>query len=322
MTKDNVKETKAAAQAANKGLSPQLLLAIIALLAVGLVVFAVLYFQKPAAPGADLDNGVENGVVAVVNGEEIAKNDLFDAMYAQGGREILEQLVARKLILQEAEKSGVTISEEDLDAEMEQIIAENFQGSQEEFMSVLDLYGIDPDSFREDARLNLLVRELALTRMDITEEEVREYFEENQDFFGQPEEVEARHILLETEEEADEVMGLLDEGGDFAELAAEYSTDLGSRDSGGSLGFFGRGVMVPEFEEAAFSLAVGERSGIIATDFGFHIIEVLDRREEETREFEEISDEVREAVIDQRVPQVINQLVMELFEEAEIEYLI
>jgi len=297
---------------------PQLLLGVIAVLVVAVIILAVLLIQQPSAEPA-----VEQGeVVATVNGEEINRDELFEAMYAQGGREVLDQVITRKLITQLAEDKGISVSEDELEEEIQNIIDESFQGAEEQFEMILEQYGISMEAFREDARLNLLVRKLAMEEIDISEEAAEQFFEENRHLFDTEEEVEARHILVESREEAVEVMALLDEGEDFADLAAEYSTDASNKDDGGDLGFFGRGMMVDEFEEAAFSLETGEVGGPVETTFGFHIIEVTDRREAEETDFADVSEEVEEAMIEQQVPAVINELVQSLLEEADIEYMI
>ncbi len=301
-----------------KGLQPLPLLAVIAVLLVAVVILAVLLGMQ----GTSVGNTPGDEAVAMVNGEPVMKNELFDILYAQGGADALEQLIARKLIAQEAAAKGITVTEEELDEDIQSIIDESFQGSRDDFLNVLEFYGINEDSFREDARLNLLVRKLAMTQIDPTEEELTAFFEERKSLFEEPETVEARHILVETQEEADEIVDLLRDDGDFAELAAERSMDQSNKDNAGYLGFFGRGEMVMEFEEAVFALEIGELSDPVQTTFGFHVIELLDRKEGTVVEYNDVSDAVLDAYIEEQVPQVINQLVQKLYEESEIEYLI
>ncbi len=94
---------------------------------------------------------------------------------------------------------------------------------------------------------------------------------------SQEEQVHARHILVATEEEAKALLARLAAGEDWAALAAELSTDTGSKDNAGDLGWFGRGVMVEAFETAAFALEVGETSDLVQSDYGYHIIQVLEK---------------------------------------------
>lgn len=291
---------------------PQVLWGTIAVLLVAVVILGIVALQQEPAKGR---------VVALVNGDPITEKELFDAMFAQGGGEILDQLITRQLIVQEVNRLGVAVSEEDVDQEMEDIIEENFMGSEEDFLMVLEQYGIDLEAFRDDIRLNLQAYNIAMEQIDLTEEDGRNYFEDHRHLYDHPEEVEARHILVETEAEALEVVGLLEEGRDFADLAGEYSIDMSNKDDGGHLGFFARGRMVAEFEEAAFSLEIGQISDPIATEFGFHIIEVLNRREEEKADYEDVKDQVMEAMTEEQVTKVLNSLIPSLYEEAEIEYL-
>ncbi len=316
--KNSASNEQALSERLQEMIKPPVLLGAIAVLAVAVIVLVVMLVQQPAADPQQQAGQQE--VVATVNGEPIERDILFEAMYAQIGQDALEQLVTRQLILQLAENEGITVSDDELDDEIQSIIDESFQGMEDQFEMVLEQYGISIDTFKEDARLNLLIRKIAMDRIDTSEEDTRQYFEENRHLFEREEEVEARHILVETAEEAEEVVALLDEGGDFAELAAEYSTDSSNRDNAGYLGFFGRGAMVGEFEAAAFSMAVGEVSGPVETSFGFHIIEVLDRNEAEEVAYEDVRADVEEAMIEEQVPMVINQLVQSLYEDAEIEY--
>jgi foldase protein PrsA len=287
-------EKDSKAEGLNKLLNPRLLMIACAILLVAVIALTVLLALNISSSG-----GTNRDAVALVNGEPVGREELFEAMYATGGKEALEQLIAKKLIVQEAIKNGLEISEDEL-----------------------NLYGLNEEAFREDARLNLLVRKLAMAEIETTDEEARQFYEENRFLFEQPEEVETRHILVETRATADQVLAMLNEGGDFGELAAEYSIDFSNKDNEGYLGFFSRGTMVPEFEEVAFALEIGEISSPVETDFGFHIIELLDRKEEVEVAYDDLNAEVMDALIENKIPEVINNLVQSLFEEAEIEYLL
>jgi hypothetical protein len=122
-----------------------------------------------------------------------------------------------------------------------------------------------------------------------TDEDVQAFFDEHRE--ERYDRVAARHILTETEAEADEALARLEAGEDFAEVAAEMSIDPGSAEEGGSLGEFGRGQMVPEFEDAAFAATEGEVVGPVESQFGFHIIEVTSRVQ---LELADVEDEIRE----------------------------
>ncbi len=126
----------------------------------------------------------------------------------------------------------------------------------------------------------------------LTEEEILQYYEEHESEFNKGKEVRARHILFRLDKDADEeteaevkkkaeeVLQQLKNGADFAEMAKEYSEDTASGKEGGDLGFFTKGMMVPEFEEVAFVLKEGEISDLVRTQFGYHIVKVEETREE------------------------------------------
>lgn len=116
------------------------------------------------------------------------------------------------------------------------------------------------EDVEEDVKVNLQIEKLLESKIEITEEEMRTYFDENKDTFAQTKQVKASHILVEDEETAKEVKEKIDAGEDFTEIAKEYSTDPSTAEAGGDLGFFGEGSMVAEFEEAAFSMKVDQIS--------------------------------------------------------------
>jgi len=179
------------------------------------------------------------------------------------------------------------------------------------------------DDFAEQVRLNLTIKALMSPDIVVDEEEVRQVFEDNKDFFEEGEQVRARHILVKSKDEAEALRKRLLDGEDFAELAREHSTDLGSGANGGDLGWFGRGVMVAPFEEAAFALAVGDISPLDQSQFGYHIIRVDERAEAKPAEFnEETAAFIRETIVEQEVQQRLPMWLEALKAAADVELLI
>ena len=223
-------------------------------------------------------------VVARVNGQDIPLADfqrqladtqayllsqnLIDPNTAEGQealkalrQQVLEQLIDQVLIAQAAERMGITVTDEELEASIEAIKKD--LGSEEAFQQSLAANNLTEEQFRALQRQQLISRKLIDTvTADVPEE---------------AEQVRARHILVDSREQAEEILKQLEQGADFAELARKYSLDETSRENGGDLGFFPRGVVLPEFEAVAFALEPGERSGVVETPYGFHIIEVLER---------------------------------------------
>ena len=226
-------------------------------------------------------------LIAVVDGEEIStaiyEEELTRALYMVTGsymvdwndpanqeflpalqEQVLDQIIQRTLLNQVASEDGVTVDPEDIDAEIAALQTQvEESGELADWASFLAQSGLTEESVRPLMSDSLLVDALI----------------ERHGGPNTAEHVHASHILVETEETGQEVLDKLDEGEDFAELAAEYSTDPGSKDQGGDLGWFPRGMMVPEFEETAFSLEAGEISDLVQTDFGYHIIQVHESEE-------------------------------------------
>ncbi len=141
---------------------------------------------------------------------------------------------------------------------------------------------------------------------EVTDEEAREYFDDNQAQFTTCDSgITTRHILVETQEEAQDIKSQLDDGGDFAELAKENSTDPGSKDRGGDLGCFVDGQFVAPFNEAAKSLSPGSISDPVETDFGFHVIQV---QTFVVPTFEDVSDQIKEQLAPTKQQEIIDDL--------------
>lgn len=143
----------------------------------------------------------------------------------------------------------------------------------------------------------------------VTEEQVRAEYDKYVAQFQPQEEIHAAHILVETKEEADAIEAELKGGADFATIAKEKSIDPGSGANGGDLGFFSKGMMVPEFETAAFALAnPGDISAPVQSQFGFHIIKLEEKRESSPPSFEQVAPQLQQQVL----MRVFNEKVAEL----------
>lgn len=265
--------------------------------------------------------GKSNGeVVARVNNEVITKDELYDYLVKENGQTAINALVANKIIDLEAKKQNVKVTDEEVEKEIDKI-AEQY-GGRETFEQFLGMYGTSLDDIKENVKVNIKIEKLLGSDVKITEDEMKTYFEENKESFDEKEQVKASHILVDSEDKAREVKEKLDAGEDFAELAKEYSTDTSNKDQGGDLGFFARGAMVKEFEDAAFSMEIGQISDPVKTDYGYHIIKVEDKKPAKEATYEECKDEIKEILFDEKLPAVYQTWIQEKMSEYEIEILL
>ncbi len=148
-----------------------------------------------------------------------------------------------------------------------------------------------------DAKMRILNEHFFLTqvreKVQVNDEEIEEYYQAHRQDYIKPEEIRVRHILTETEEEAESILQDLKAGRNFEDMAADFSIDMRTNEKGGDLGYITRGRTVKEVEEVAFSLEPGEVSDVVKSRFGYHIVKVEDRRPETYRSI----DEMRELVV-------------------------
>jgi len=214
----------------------------------------------------------------------------------------VSEVVRRTLFAQEAQRRGLRVPKSEIDAaaaaEYSNVLLTNGI-TEEQLETYLSQQGSSLAAFQATIRSEVevaLIDDAVQTSVagviEPTEDELNSYFEAHISLYDIEERVQASHILVADLDTALEVRALLDEGADFAELASIYSIDEGTKDDGGDLDWFGRGTMVPEFEEAAFSLEVGEISEPVQTSFGYHIIHLTDREDAHTPTLEEVREDV------------------------------
>lgn len=251
--------------------------------------------------------------------------------YKQIQKEVLDQLIVQELLWQEAQRRDFVVSDADVDEQLEKM--KSGFDSEMAFQFKIKEGGFTEETYREDIRqqrsARRMVSEGMLPTIEISDAEIRTFYTANLDKMTMPEQVRARHILAAfktkdeeartlAQEKITELQKALEAGGNFAALALEHS-DGPSATKGGDLGYFGRGQMVPPFEEAAFSLQPGEISNVVETQFGFHIIKVEDRRGGETVPVEEAADKIRAHLTQQRLQSEVETLVTTLRNEGDVE---
>lgn len=242
----------------------------------------------------------------------------------------IERIIARELIFQQALAEGVVATDEQITKETVKVMA-NFP-SPEEFYATLEKAGVDKDSYyrmiRQDLSVNMLTEKKALNAPEPSDEEVKAFFEANPEKMRKPAQVRASHILVKaTDDESDEAKTKADDiyrqvqadEANFAALAQEHSA-CPSGEQGGDLGFFGPGSMVKEFEAAAFALKPGEISDVVKTPFGYHLIKVTERQEENTLSFDEIKPQIVSFLQEQAGAKQLHAWVEELRSKAEIDF--
>ncbi|WP_349409587.1 peptidylprolyl isomerase [Pseudalkalibacillus sp. SCS-8] len=238
------------------------------------------------------DDGGASGdseVLVETSAGKVTQEDFYQELKNQPQSEqILKDLVQYKVL---SEKYEVT--DKELDKEIE-YLKKQF-GGEDGFKKALEQSGIKgEEELREVVKRNLVFFKAQSEGLEVSEKEMKKKYEEEY----KVEEVEARHILVKDEKTAKEVKQKLEDGGDFAKLAKEYSQDPGSKDSGGDLGTFKRGQMVPEFEDAAFTLEPGKISEPVKSQHGYHIIEVLNQKKQS---YEEAKYQIKKAILQQKV---------------------
>lgn len=285
------------------------------------IAMALLLITILTACGKDaFSDKAEGNVVARVNNEVITKDELYELLVKENGQTALNSLIANKIVELEAKNQDIKATDEDVQKEID-VIAEQY-GSQEAFEQFLEMYGYSLDDIKENIEMNLNIMKLLEPDIKIEEDEMKAYFEANKERFDEKEQVKASHILVDSEDKAKEVKEKLLAGEDFAELAKDYSIDTGNNQQGGELGFFARGKMVQEFEDAAFSLEIGKISNPIKTKHGYHIIKVEDKKQAKEATYEENKAAIKEILFQEKLPTSYNTWIQGKFEEYEIEILL
>jgi peptidyl-prolyl cis-trans isomerase C len=296
------------------------------------------------------EKGVSKDNVALVNGSTITRADLDRLMASARGRlsrarkglsgsqltemrkQALENLIDRELLYQESQRQGIKVDEAVINEEID-ALKKRFP-SEAELKKSLARMNLSETAMRLEFTQGRAIQQLIDKefgqKVSVADKDVKAYYDKYPDFFKQPEQVQARHILIKVDSQAEaaakaegrktleNVQQKLHKGGDFAELAKEFSQCPSSAD-GGKLGSFKRGQMVKPFENAAFALKPGEVSDIVETKFGYHLIEVTDKQPETTISYEDVKDRLKQYLRQEEIQKEVRVYVETLKEKAEVE---
>lgn len=219
---------------------------------------------------------MEDKVLAIVDGREVKELDLNNLMInlgqnatyfqgEEGRKKLIDELIMHELMYSDA--------------------VENNLENEEEFIEVFN-------NMKKSMLQQYNLRKM-FNKITISEDELKDFYEKNKYLYNRPEMVKASHILVDTEEKANEILEDITDGLSFEDAAKEYSS-CPSKQDGGALGQFGKGQMVKEFEDAVFSMRIGEISAPVKTQFGYHIIKLTEHMPAKSAEFEEVYQEVKD----------------------------
>jgi len=241
-------------------------------------------------------------VLAEVNGAKIT-TDAFKkemeilppylkqmAESADGRKEMLDSMVVRELVLQDAQKTGIDKSPE-VAARMEDM--------------------------KKRVVVEAYLKKKVEEKVKMSDAELQKFYDQNKDKFKSGEQLRASHILVKTEKEAQDIAAQLKAGSKFEDLAKKFSVDPAGA-KGGDLGWFGKGSMIPEFEQAALSLKEGQISGPVKTKFGYHIIKLTGKRPAGVVPFDEVKEQIRASLMPQKQQEVFKQVKEDLKKTAKV----
>ncbi len=232
--------------------------------------------------------------------------------------QLIKQLIDRELILGEAARLNVQISPDELDAELK-----NIRGSYstEEFNRIISRTGKTYTAWIEALKLRLLTVKVSASvlapQVEVTEPEAEQYYLSHKQEFHRPVEIRARQMLFPTREEAMKVLKLLRQGEDFAALARRYSHSP-DNEKGGLLGYFSKGQLPAEFDDALFKLPVRQVSDPVASPYGFHLFLVERRRSAGIRPYAAIKDELMDKLLREKKEQAFHSWLQELQENTPV----
>jgi peptidyl-prolyl cis-trans isomerase C len=289
----------------------------------------------------ELNRRVALAVQQVISRQGNRSPQYAEQMKKMARAPVLDNLIVERLLDEQVATAGIKITDAEVLAEIAKTGAQQKPPmTVEQFKTAVEAQGSNFEDAKNDFARGMgymkLMEPTLSEAVKVSDEEAKQYYDSHLTNFAIPEQIRASHILAKTQsddpntdpnqakaaakEKIEKLYKHVKDGGDFAVIARENSEDSGSASKGGDLGFFSRGQMVSPFEQAAFAMKVGDISGIVESQFGYHIIKVTDHKDAGTTPFEEVKAQIVEGLAKQKRQAAIRQYVQALKEKAKIEY--
>ncbi len=284
---------------------------------------------------AQLDENVQ----PIIEYREQMQQKTTPSLHEQYESQMLDNMITEILFDEQVKANNIEVTEQDVDNYiMEMIKASDPNMTMEDFKSQMEARGTDFSQLKNTMQKRLMMTKLLEIKypgeLDISEQDAKKFYDENQRFFQKPEMVRASHILIVPDksdpnnieqtkavakQKAQNILEQIRNGADFAEMAKAYS-DCPSASRGGDLGLNHRGQWIPAFSNAAFSLQIGQVSDVVESSRGFHIIKVTNHSDASTVPFDEAKNNIIKVLQSRKEQELIPQMVEKMKEEAEIVY--
>jgi len=257
------------------------------------------------------------GNVASVNGQAISRSELDRKLESSpAAKQALTQMVQQTLLDQYARDKKVDVSQAEVNKREEEIKKKYPAG---QFEQLVKQQGYTEQDVQNILKGQIILEKAVAPQVHVSEADIKSYFDKNHAVFDKPEQVRARHILVTDLKTANDVLAKLKAGGSWDALAKQYSTDPSTKDKGGELGFFNRGQMVPQFQDAAFGAKVGQIVGPVKSPFGYHVIQVEEKKPAQKASLASTHDQIKQTLTQQQQNAQAPVFIQQLRANAKIE---
>jgi foldase protein PrsA len=259
----------------------------------------------------------DDKTIVSANGYKITKGQLDAKLESMPiSKEVLHNMAQQALVFQYAKDNKIDVTEAQIDAKIAEI---KQRLSDQQLADALKQQGMTQQDLRDLMKEQIIVKAAVDKGITVSDAQMNAYLSKNHSLLDQPAQVRARHILVKDLATAQMIEAKLKAGGDFAALAKQYSSDPGTKDKGGELGFFTQGAMVKEFSDVAFKMNPGQTSQPVHSPYGFHIIQVEEKKPAQVASLANSRQKIRDQMLSSQEQMLVPQFMDQLLKSAKIQ---